>query len=444
MKGKTLKQLAKLLSCQGSFQKIIITGFEADSRQIKEGMIFIALKGDRVDGHDFLSQVAENKAIGAIVSQEYKGSHYGLALFFVKDVLGSLQLLAKESYVLKKRITVAVTGSVGKTTTKEFIATLLEANYSVDKTLGNANSQVGVPLTILNNEEGREVFVIEMGMSAPGQIKQLTEMAPPDIAVLTAIGRSHTAFFHEGIEAIALAKSEIFSHRKTRLAIINERSRGFPIIAKLEKEKIYFGGKEVHSDYSITIEPKGVVIHEKGKKSPPMTLTFEASHLLENFCAAVAVARALGLNWDQIAGQATKLHPCKRRYEKIEKEGVTYLNDAYNASPESMCAALANLPAPAPYKKRIAVLGDMRELGVYSESSHEQVAYEALSTIEHLLCLGKGCLPMVEIFQQHQRPVEYFEDFVELRSRLIQLKEPGDVILLKGANSHALWRLVEE
>lgn len=449
MKGKRLAQLAEILNCPENTispegDKENITGFAVDSRQVAPGMLFIALKGYRVNGEDFLEEVAQKGAIGAIVSKEYRGPDFGLVLLFVESPLSALQQLAHKAYAERGFRSVAVTGSVGKTTTKEFIVTLLEAKYRVIKTPGNANSQVGLPLAILNGEEQGDCFVCEMAMSEPGQIKKLIEIIPPDIAVLTKIGVSHAAFFEGGIEEIAAAKAEIFSHSERTLAVINASTRRFEAISQLTNRKIIFGEKESLFDYSIDKVMGGVAVKERGVEKAIIPLAFDASHLLENFCAALVVARQFGLTWEEITVQAQKLKPFKRRFEKIEKEGFIYINDSYNASPESMQAALINLPLPVAQKKRIAVLGEMRELGAYQVSGHEQVAREALNWIDHLICLGKGCLPMVEIFKEAQRPVDYFEDFEAMRLFLKQTATPGDIILLKGANSHALWRLAEE
>src|SRR5262249_32851562 len=161
-------------------------------------------------------------------------------------------------------------------------------------------------------------------------------------------------------------------------------------------EKTFYGENQT-SDYGWHKTSQGVIISERGVQSPPLEVPFGASHLLDNFCAAVVVARHLGLSWEEIGRQTRKLQPFKRRFEKIEREGIVYFNDSFNASPESTCAALVNLPPPQLGKRRIAVLGEMKELGAYSESGHVQVAQCALSHIDHLLCLGKGALKMVEL-----------------------------------------------
>jgi UDP-N-acetylmuramoyl-tripeptide--D-alanyl-D-alanine ligase len=438
---ENLAQLAEILGCSGCFNNTQITGFETDSRLVKEGTVFVALRGKKVDGHRFLEDVAKNKAAAAVVASDYRGEDFGLPLLMVDDVLAAIQEAARKIYAARKVKAVAVTGSVGKTTTKEFIATLLEGKFRVFKTPASANSQVGIPMSILNWNGKSDVCVFEMAMSEPGHIRKLIEIAPPDMAVLTKIGVSHAAFFKDGVEGIAAAKAEIFSHPNTRLAIVNGSASHFQAISQLKLDRIYFGDT-LHAEYRIEKVEEGVVVFERGKRSPVMTVSLEASHMLENFCAAVVVARQLGLTWDEISAQASKLRAFKRRFEKIEKKGVTYFNDSFNASPESVCAALKNLPVPK--GKRIAVLGEMKELGAYSESGHGQVAECALLHVDHLLCFGKGALKMVDIFQQHRRSVEYFESFESMSTRLNELAVAGDVVLVKGANSDAMWRLVEE
>lgn len=381
-------------------------------------------------------------ALCALVNRDYQGDHFGLTLFYLEDVLKSLQALARESFARKRGVRVAVTGSFGKTTTKEFLATVLGERFQVFKTRGSANSQAGLPINLLNWEGEADVYVIEMAMSEPGQITKLTQMAPPDIALLTHIGVSHAAHFQEGIEGIAAAKAEIFSHPRTQLAIVNHSCRHFSPIATLSQKTLFYGTSQ--GDYHIHLVSNQVFIKELGILSPPLSLPFSASHLLENFCVAVAVARKLGLSWEEIAKGASRLQPFKRRFEKIENRGITYINDTFNACPESVCAALCNLPLPKSEKKRIGVLGEMKELGIYSENGHDRVAECALVHVDHLLCFGLGAKRIVQFFTKNQRVAEYFDCFESLQNRLRDLEEEGDVVLVKGANSDALWRLVEE
>jgi UDP-N-acetylmuramoyl-tripeptide--D-alanyl-D-alanine ligase len=448
MKGKPLSTLAHELKYAIS-QDMIIKGFAIDSRKILPGEVFFALKGEKVDGHNFLKDVSAKGAIAAVVSKEYQGDSFGIDLFKVDDVLVTLQQLAASIISQNTNLkVVAVTGSVGKTTTKEFISQLLDLKYRVAKTPDSYNSQAGLPVSILNSEGNEEIFVIEMGMNVPGEIKKLVKIAPPHVAVITRIGIAHTEFFSDGIEGIAKAKAEIFSHPKTQLGIVNAQCLPYEVIANAGScPKISFASEELSSgdtDYMLKRYEDGFYISEKGGLSPVFTLPFDASHLCENFACAAAVARHFDLSWEEIIFRAQSLTTYKRRFEKIEKDNVLFINDSYNANPESMRAALANLPKPQSGARTIAVLGSMKELGSFSQKSHRQIGETALNYVDHLFCLGKECLPMVEIFSHASRPVEFFLDLKLLRERLFEVLAPGDVVLIKGSNSLKLWQIIEE
>jgi UDP-N-acetylmuramoyl-tripeptide--D-alanyl-D-alanine ligase len=433
----------KIEELRKRIQLLNIQGFTADSRTVNPGDLFFALPGEKTSGLFFLEEAQKKGAKAALVPLEYEGESFGLELLYVADVLKSLQALAQEVFKEKKGCVIGVTGSVGKTTTKEFIATLLEEKYRVGKTSGTHNTQITLPLSLLNMKEPVEIFVLEMSMSGAGHIANLVEIAPPEIAVITKIGRAHAEFFERGIEGIAAAKAEIFAHARTKEVIVPGSSLVYSAFEAL-KEKTLFGGEEESFDYVYRKENEGIVILERGERSPVMNLPFSASHFCENFCAAVATARKLGLSWGEIAAGVPRLKLYKMRFERIEKEGIIFINDAYNASPESMKAALSNLPKAVSGRKRIAVFGEMKELGVFSAQAHREVAEHALPRIDYLLCYGRGCAPMVEYFSQHKRPVEFFEDFAQLRTRMRGLAREGDLVLLKGANSNQLWRLLED
>lgn len=423
----------------------VIAGFQQDSKAISPGDLFFALKGERSDGHAFLEEVAARGATCAVVSKDYRGKSFGLTLIPVDNGLESLHQLAKATLSSRNVRVIGVTGSVGKTTTKEFIATLLEGKFRVGKTPGNANSQVGVPLSILNLEGNEEVLVLEMGMSQAGEIQKLVTIAPPEVAILTKVALSHAASFADGLEGIARAKAEILSHPLTKVALLNHQVVPFLSQDPSLSLKMTYGleGDAGGSDFVLCQEKERFYIREKGERSPSFTLPFSASHLCENFLGAAAVARVFGMSWEEIISQAQKLTLFHRRFERVEREGITFINDAYNANPTSMRAALHNLPTPNKEGKRIAVLGSMKELGSYCAQGHQDVAKVALAHVDHLLCFGKECIPMVDIFEKGQKPVEHYLDFVALKRRLFELGRPGDVVLLKGSNSMQLWRLLE-
>lgn len=444
----TVREIFNVLGIDCSTE-IPIEGFEVDSRKINPGFVFFALKGDSVDGHAFLSQALANGAICAIVSTEYVGEIKGLLLIRVKNVLESLHKLATWKLAKLAKPVIAVTGSVGKTTTKEFIATLLEGKFSVQKTPGNANSQVGLPLSILNAQEEGEMVVLEMGMNHPGEISSLLQMAPPDIAIVTKVALAHSLYFPKGIEEIALAKAEILEHPKTQKAILNAQVKQFKAFQKKRNLDCIFYGLQSDffandADVLLCQEGENFFIQEKGLlRTQTFPLPFKASHLLENFLAASIVAREMGINWDLIFSQAKLLTPYKMRFEKIEKNGIVYINDAYNANAESMKAALKNLPFPEAYGKTIAVLGEMRELGLFSESAHREVGREAAERVDLLLCLEGDCIYMAEEFALSGKPVYTFSDLERLKKVLFSEVKRGDVVLVKASKSLKMWTVLE-
>ena len=422
-----------------------VRGFKQNSREVLPADLFFALKGEKVDGHDYLKEAAAKGAIGAVVSKAYQGESFGLKLITVENVMESLQKLAKTVHAKRSVRVIGVTGSVGKTTTKEFIATLLEAKFRVGKTPGNANSQVGVPLSILNSEGNEEIFVMEMGMSLPHEIEKLVDIAPPEVSIITKIALAHAAFFPDGLEGIAAAKAEILSHPATRLGILNHQAIPFVAMQKSKGPKMTFGleNEADESDFILCREGSNFYAKEQEGRTSAFSLPFTASHLCENFIGAAAVARAMEMQWSEIIPQALRLTVYARRFETIKRNGIVFINDSYNANLTSMKAALTNLPVPRTGKKRIAVLGAMKELGAFTEQSHYEVAKMALSHIDYLLCLGEECVTMAELFQREGRAVEHFLEFDSIKKRVFELAEEGDVVLLKGSHSKKLWQILE-
>lgn len=419
-----------------------VRGFKQDSRDVLPGDLFFALKGERVDGHAYLKEIAEKGAVGAVVSKDYSGATFGLALIPVENVVASLHELAGIVHALRRTRVVGVTGSVGKTTTKEFIATLLEGKFRVAKTPGNANSQVGVPLSILNAAGDEDVFVMEMGMSLPGEMQKLVSIAPPEVSMVTKIALSHVAFFPGGLEEIAAQKMEIFSHPSTAIGILNQDAAGYSIAKNGSCLKMTYG-LTGNCDFLLCCEGSNYYVQEGKERTDLFALPFSASHLLENFIGAFAVGRAMGMQASAMIPRLGMLSVFKRRFERVEHLGIVFINDSYNANPTSMKAALNNLPMPREGGKRIAVLGAMKELGVYAEQGHLDVARAASSQVDHLLCCGEECLVMVEVFEKLGKPAEYFEEFEDLRRRVFELATVGDVVLLKGSNSKKLWLILE-
>lgn len=385
-----------------------------DSRKVAPGSVFFAIDGEHVDGHTFLKEAAERGAVAAVVAEGYAKESFGLNLFHVKDPVKTLQEMAQLKQSQRNMIVIGVTGSVGKTTTKEFIAQILSKKFNVGKSPGNSNSQIGLPLTLLNVlKDDQEIAVLEMGMNHKGEISLLTKLAPPDIAVITAIELVHAANFHS-LREIAEAKAEILSHPKTKLCFIHEKVSSYPLP---DVKKIVFSMKDCVG----------------GEQLP--------SHLKGNLGAAILISRHLGMSEEEILSAAKELKTHERRFQTLFKKGVHLVNDSYNASEPSMTAAINSLPQSS--GKTVAVLGEMLELGKFSEECHERVGKEALANIDQLFLVGNGCKPIQKIFEEAGKQVKIYPSGSSVVEDLKAALKPGDVLLLKGSSFWKLWELEE-
>lgn len=428
------------------FSPLGVRNFQVDSRQVCAGSLFFALPGQNADGHSFLNEVFEKGAAAAIVSDVYQGDCLSSRLFRVHDPLLFLQNLARVSLEMKKKRIVGVTGSVGKTSTKDWIHLLLEKKYSCVATEGNQNSQIGLPLTVLNHLLGaEEIAVLEMGMSFKGQIKRLTEIAPPEVAVLTTVALAHAANF-SSIEEIARAKGEIFSHPKTRCGILPFE---YPLLEEVKKERkcpfVTFSLSSRFSDYGLSLShPQEIEDRIEGLKIPLEGFSLPGMHHRHNLLAACATARYFGVSWEDIVSVFPVLKTPKQRFEHVHHPKAFFVNDSYNACEVSVKAALSSLPFPKKGGRKIAVLGEMLELGRFSNDCHQEVGESALKHVDVLFCLGKECEPMVEVWKNAQRPVFAFQDRSELVSFLRDYLFPEDIVLLKGSRAKQMWKIMED
>jgi len=443
MRGVLLRDIARHLGvfCESELQ---ISGYQADSRMIQPGELFFALKGEKNDGHLFLAEAAQRGAVGAVVSKGFLGSVGGLILLGVEDVQGALQELARNSMAEHSVPMIGITGSVGKTTTKEFLATLLEGKFRTGKSPSSFNSKVTYPLNLLNRTGDEQVVVLELGMSAPREILNLVQIAAPDIAILTKVALAHALQFPDGLSGIARAKGEIFSQDKTKTAIFDMEFMEYPeIVSSIRAEKVTFSTQNASADYFLSMAEGRYRLDERGVRAFEFDLPFKEGHLLQNFAAAIAGARQMGMQWEEIERQIPRLHLPKMRFEQFEKAGVWFINDAYNANPASMRAALENLPEPKEGCKRIAVLATMKELGAFSVEAHQEIGRLAQKRIDVLLCLGEETAPLCEAYRESMKPAELFYDHLMLAEKLNEIMRPGDVVLLKGSRSMQLEKLLE-
>lgn len=453
MHATSLKEIAFSLNLITD-SSVPILGVAVDSRLVKSGDLFFALPGAQSDGHAHLAEVAAKGAVSAVVHTSYAGEDFGLPLLRCGDVLQALQELTKAYLQKSKAQIVAVTGSLGKTTTKDFIGHLLKSKYKVSVSPGNSNSQIGLPLAILNHTHpDDEIIVLEMGMTHPGQITKLMQIAIPTVAVVTTVALQHACNF-DSIEEIAQAKAEIFAHPDTKVGFYHlESDYGAKLSTTGTCPKISFSTTSETADLFLQGDAtKTEFVYsqaagsEFGLKShitlAPLTLL--GAHNRHNLLAALAVAHYFGISPEQMSASISTMALPERRLERVEKFGATFINDAYNASELSMKAALSCLPTPKPGAKRIAVLAEILELGKFSQQCHQAVGEYALNYVDMMFCYGEGCKPIRECWKAAGKPVVWAPERAEIVAALRSQLQPGDVVLLKGSRSKGVWKVLDE
>ena len=437
---KTISQVSDFLGVGSVSSPVVISGYQIDSRLMAPGGLFFAIRGAKVDGHDFLGEVAERGAVAALVSRDYGGPAFGLVLIRVGDVGEALRALARGVAQELGVPIIGITGSMGKTTVKEFAATLLGGRYRVGKPPLSYNSKLTMPLTLLNASGEEELHLLEMGMSAPGELRCLLEVASPQVGVITKVGLVHAAAFSDGLEGVIREKCEMARYSSVQKVVIDHALISY--LRDLEKEKISVSLEDRSADYFVSLSGGRLFFDERGVRAHVCDAPFSEPHILHNLVIAVALARTMGVDWSTIDGQMGLLKLPKRRFESLTHRGIRLIDDAYNANPDSMRAALSCLPAPEPGGKRIAVLASMKELGPLSELMHQEIGIYARDRIDWLLTLGAEALQLCETFAGSNKPAEHFSSREALAARLCALAKPGDVVLFKGSRSMELERVL--
>lgn len=453
MKNLTLHNIAKavngkLFHAEGK-EQLEVKGVVLDSRKVEKDFLFIATVGERVDGHSFIAQVFEKGALCVICEKEPqnpKGAYILVESSF--QALKDVARFYRESLDIK---VVGITGSVGKTSTKEFVAGVLATHYKVLKTEGNFNNEVGLPLTVLRIQEDTEVAVLEMGISDFGEMHRLSEIAKPDICVITNIGQCHLEKLGTR-DGILKAKTEIFDFMKENGSIcLNGDDDKLITIQNVNGRKpVFFGRKQVHAIYATDCENQGLSgskarIHREGR-SFEAVITLPGEHMIYNALAATAVATVLGLSDEEIQAGIAAVEPVGGRSHIIRKENVTIIDDCYNANPVSMKAAIDLLSMAA--SRTVAVLGDMFELGSNENTLHYEVgAYAAEKGIDMILCVGRLSRNMYEgalAVKESTSKAYYFVDKAALLEQLGGLLHAGDSVLVKASHGMHFEELIEK
>jgi UDP-N-acetylmuramoyl-tripeptide--D-alanyl-D-alanine ligase len=422
------------LSSAGLISDVTISGWSIDSRTVNPGDCFFALRGPSKDGHDYVDNVVEKGAALAIVERVVDAK---IPQLVVPDTLAALQQLARRTRERWGGTVVGVTGSAGKTTTKDAIAGLLNVQIRTGRTIGNYNNHFGVPLSILRLPDDCRAAVIEMGMNHAGEIRELARIAQPQIGVVTNTGWAHAEFFDNGIEGVAMAKRELIEGLPASgIAVLNaddERVREF---SKVHPGRtVLFGFAE-----DAEVRAEDFRMCPGGAHFRCLGVDFESPlagrHGVSNVLAAIAVARELGIPPDRLRDAVKTLAVGKMRGERFERGGITVINDCYNANPEAMRSMLELLRG-TPARRRIAVLGEMLELGREAGTLHRDIGrFAAEQGINALLGVRGAARFMVDgaIEAGLSGSAASFFDTPEAAGDFLKTYvRAGDAILFKGS-----------
>lgn len=429
--------------------------FSKDTRTIQKGDIYIGIKGEKFDGNEFWKQALDNGAEAVIIQDieitEVEKERYSNKIIIkVEDTLKALYEIAKYKRSLYDIPVIAVTGSVGKTSTKDVIASVVSSKYKTLKTEGNNNNNIGLPLTILKLKD-HEAMVVEMGMNHFGEISLLTDIARPTLAVITNIGTSHIGNLGSR-ENILKAKLEILEGMIVPKIIINNDNDLLHKWYEKNKNKIEIHTFGIQNESELTA--KDIKLKEESSeflaKSPSglvkINVPVGGEHFVYNALCAIEVGHILGIADDNIKKGIEKFELTKKRMDiKKLANGAILINDAYNASYESMKASL-NFLARHTGKRKIAVLGDMFELGEYTEELHRNVGKEVVKNgIDILICSGENSKYIIEEAKKSKNLKIYFmnnnEQIVE---KLTQELRNGDVVLVKASNGMKFFEICQK
>lgn len=462
MKNMTLNQIAR--ACNGQLKNAShsvekrAAGVVIDSRKVEKDFLFIATVGEKVDGHSFIDEVFDKGAL-AVVCEKAPEAPKG-PYILVENSFTALKAIAKWYRSQLNIKVIGITGSVGKTSTKEFISSVVSEKYKTLKTEGNFNNEIGLPLTILKIREEHQVAVLEMGISEFGEMHRLSEVAQPDLCVITNIGQCHLENLGSR-QGILKAKTEIFDFmNKDGCVCLNGDDDMLSTIDKVYgRNPIHFGLKETNDFYAANIVTRGLFgsdcdLHIKNKVIHA-AIPLPGEHMILNALAAASVGTLLGMTPEEIVSGIEAVKPIGGRNHIIPQEDYTIIDDCYNANPVSMKAAI-DLLCMADTRKA-AILGDMFELGSNEKALHTEVGrYAATRGIDLLVCVGKlshfmyeGALEVINQAGNEKEAVAsktkalYFETRDELIAALSSILNKKDTVLIKASHGMGFENVVK-
>lgn len=467
MKNMTLKEITA--ACGGTYfgdeisAEKEVSGVVIDSRKVEKDSLFVAICGARVDGHDFIPRTIDAGALCAL--SEKNLGEVSFPYILVESCTQALKDLAEHYRKSLNIKIVGITGSVGKTSTKEMIASILGQKYKVLKTAGNFNNEIGVPLTIFNIRTEHEIAVLEMGINHFGEMTRLAKMARPDICVITNIGVAHMELLGSR-DGILKAKTEMFRYMNPKGTIIfnGDDDKLSAYIPENGLKPIYFGLGDNASYRAEQIENKGL----RGTDATFITpgsrfsahISIPGEHMVHNALAGIAVGYALGMEDHEIKAGIEALKPLAGRNHLIETDTYTIIDDCYNANPISMKASVdvladsgtQNSSAACTPTRTVAILGDMGELGAQEKDMHYDVGrHTAKAGINVLICIGtlsaelaRGAADTMDPSSENRIEIHHYKDKPEFFANMGSVLQKGDTILVKASHAMGFDEIVEK
>ncbi len=454
MKILTVENIANALQATlvngEEFKNRELDGAAIDSRKVEKDNLFFAIKGENVDGHDYIKAAFDNGA-GAVVCERVPEGEEGICIVVENTVEALKKLAAYYREQLSVKV-VGVTGSIGKTTTKEFIATVLSQKYNVFRTEKNQNNLIGLPLSILNIKETNEIAVLEMGISEFGEMSKLSEIAKPDICVITNISACHLETLGS-LDGVFKAKTEIFEHMNPEgsICVCGDDER----LAKIDDVKgikpVTFGFDESNTVHTTKVVNRGLwgseITIDNGDGIYNVSVPLAGRHMIIDALAAASVAKILDVNAEQVSFGISCVKALSGRNNLIQKNSITIIDDCYNASPESMKSALDLLTEAV--TPTVAILGDMFEQGENEDRSHEEIgAYAVEKGINTIVCVGPLSKKMYDKAQSESAvkeniEVHYFETVDDAINNMELYIKKDDTVLIKASNGMKFNRILE-
>ena len=439
MKSYPLQKLAHAMSgslLQGGEDCVISAGVSTDTRCLPAGAMFFALKGENFDAHHFLAEAVEAGA-GALVLQDDSDLPEGIPVILVNDTLKALQALAKWYRGELGIPVVAITGSNGKTSTKDYTHSVLSQKFRVNSTLGNLNNHIGLPLTVLATAADDEVGVFEMGMNHSGELAPLCEIGRPDVSIITNVGTAHIE--HLGSrKAIAIEKgtvARVLSEKGT-LLLPSDCDEAYDFRASTPARVITVGDGEIRAENTVSGESGSafdLTIDGLGTKRTSISIV--GRHMISNALLAAGAGYVLGLSLDEISAGLTNAKLTSGRLRRYLSHGLTVIDDTYNANPESVIAALETLASLPGSGRRIAALGMMAELGEHAVEAYPRIGRIARDLGVTLITVGNDA--------DKYGDDHHFRNHEEAATLLSNETSPGDIVLFKGSRMAAMDQVMK-